>query len=155
MEGELLQKCVFKNGGQLLVIEDDVEILHFIEATVGREDIDFITSLSGEEALFELSNPNNNIKAIISDVVLPGIGGIGIARNVHKDNEDMAMMFITSVDDPSTNNLLWQHGLVYNKPIQEDFPAAVRRLIKCANLCERRSIDSNSNKKHGRRENDT
>lgn len=122
--------CDFKEG-ILLIVEDDIVSLEVMKQIIKREGIDFVTASTGEEALSILDN-NINIKAIVTDVVLPGISGIGLARSVHEKNHEMAFLFNTAICDASSSNLMWQHGIVYNKPIKEDFPAALRRLIMCA-----------------------
>lgn len=124
------------NGGVVLVVEDDLFVGKFIKTVIEREGVECILVETGEEALTAFENMK--VSAIISDVVLTGMSGIALARAVHDINKNVPIMFCTGVSDPSTLNLLWQHGLVYNKPIEEDFPAALRRLIMCAsnNLSE-------------------
>lgn len=122
-----------KNNGKILVIEDDSEILRYIEIILQREGLEYISACNAAQALSEFGLKDNNISAVLTDVVLPDISGIGIAREVHDKYPDMPFLFCTSVEDPSTSNLLWQHGMVYRKPLQEDFAAAVRRLVMCSN----------------------
>ena len=129
--GDTISNC--KLNGSVLIIADDHEVLHYIEAAIGRENVKYIVANTGAAGLSEFGRTEQNIKAIVLDSVLPDISGISVARDIHEKYPNIPILFVTSIDDPKINNLLWQHGLVYRKPIQEDFPAAFRRLILCAN----------------------
>lgn len=134
MEEEFtLTKQALPNNGTILVIEDDPELLRLMEIILEREGIGYISTSSATKGLVLERNEENNIQAVITDVILPDGSGVSIARDIHDIRPQLPFLFCTGVEDPSINNLLWQHGMVYKKPIQEDFPAAVRRLIMCAN----------------------
>jgi len=122
-----------KLNGSILVIEEDHEVLHYMEAIIERENVEYIVANTSVAALYEINREGQNIEAIILDSVLPDASGISIARDIHEKYPNIPILFVTSIEDPKINNILWQHGLVYRKPIEEDFPAAFRRLILCAN----------------------
>lgn len=147
----VITPCKLEHG-VLLVVEDDMVILDVMKNIIGREGIDYVIATSAEEALSILGDGKTDVQAIVTDVVLPGISGIGLARAVHEKHNDMAFLFCTAVNDPSTSNLMWQHGIVYNKPIVEDFPAALRRLIMCATAKTKAS--ENCELSHERRDNE-
>ena len=126
-------ECKLTNGGRVLIIESDSDGIKFIESIVNREDIDCISVTTIEEAKKVFEDLNSDIKAIIADVSFPDSDMLEVARSIHKESPDMPFLFSTPNLDPSINNLLWQHGIVYHKPLEEDFPAAIRRLVSCAN----------------------
>lgn len=134
MEKEFtLTKQFLPDDGKVLIIEDDLSTLRLIEIILEREGIEYMSACGATKAIEIEEDRDNCIRAIITDVVLVDGSGISIAREIHSKNPEMPILFSTSVDDPSTSNLMWQHGMVYHKPIREDFPAAIRRLIMCAN----------------------
>jgi len=139
--------------GLILIIEEDQEVLHYMEAIVERENVKYIVANTGVSGLEELNRIGQNIEAVILDSVLPDISGISVARDIHEKSPNIPILFVTSIEDPKISNLLWQHGLVYNKPIQEDFPAAFRRLLLCAsnNSCFYQSCYKNIERRINKR----
>ena len=68
--------------GQVLVVEDEIDIGELLSYQVKQmgHDVDFVTS--GEEALARLNKKNYDL--ILLDWMLPGLSGVEIAQLVRK-----------------------------------------------------------------------
>jgi PAS domain S-box-containing protein len=71
-------------GQCILVVEDNVEVGQFCKQIL--EDLGYRTALSvtAEEALQRLGSDGNGFDAVFSDVVMPGMGGLALARDLRE-----------------------------------------------------------------------
>ncbi|KQO89173.1 hypothetical protein ASF36_23710 [Methylobacterium sp. Leaf90] len=71
-------------GQRILVVEDNVEVGRF--ATQILEDLGYETTLAanGEEALAHLGTDGFRFDAVFSDVVMPGMNGVELARELRR-----------------------------------------------------------------------
>ncbi len=69
-------------GQRILVVEDNIEVGRF--ATQILEDLGYRTTwaVNAEEALELLGSEGNGFDAVFSDVVMPGMGGIALAKRL-------------------------------------------------------------------------
>lgn len=151
---KILTPCTLDDNGILLIVEDDVVVLEVVKHVIAREEIPYVIAGTGKEALKIINDSKLNVRAIVTDAILPDISGIGLARSVHEKDNTVPFLFCTGSSDPSASNIMWQHGLVYNKPIEEDFPAALRRLIMCAEESNKASSDGKERRVFKRRDSD-
>ena len=56
---------------------------------------DVLTAINGLDAVKKLEETRQSIDLIISDVVMPGMGGVGLFEFVGDHYPDMKMLFIT------------------------------------------------------------
>jgi PAS domain S-box-containing protein len=72
------------SGQSILIVEDNVGVGQF--ATQILEDLGYRTTLAGnaEEALDKLGRDGNGFDLVFSDVVMPGMGGVALARALQK-----------------------------------------------------------------------
>lgn len=69
----------------VLVVDDDANIGHLIKLYLEKEGYSVSVAMRGDEAL--LSFNNNNFNLIILDIMLPGLDGWDICREVRKTSE--------------------------------------------------------------------
>jgi CheY-like chemotaxis protein len=71
-------------GQRILVVEDNVGVGQF--ATQILEDLGYRTTWAGnaEEALDRLGPDGNGFDLVFSDVVMPGMGGVDLARELQR-----------------------------------------------------------------------
>ncbi len=72
------------SGQRVLVVEDNIEVGQF--ATQILEDLGYETAwaANAETALARLGADGNGFEAVFSDVVMPGMGGIALARELRR-----------------------------------------------------------------------
>ncbi|MDP4006425.1 PAS domain-containing protein [Methylobacterium sp. NEAU K] len=81
-----------QRGLCILVVEDNLEVGRF--CTQILEDLGHapIWAKSAEEALGELERTPNRFDAVFSDVVMPGIGGVALARRLQINRPDLPVV---------------------------------------------------------------
>jgi PAS domain S-box-containing protein len=72
-------------GLHILIVEDNLEVGRF--STEALQDLGYRTALvaSAEEALARLGGDGGGFDAVFSDVVMPGIGGLELAKRLRRD----------------------------------------------------------------------
>nr|WP_019903555.1 PAS domain S-box protein [Methylobacterium sp. 77] len=107
-------------GGQsVLVVEDNVEVGRF--ATQILEDIGYRTSwaANAEEALEKLGSDGAGFDVVFSDVVMPGMGGIELAKTLQRLMPDLPVLLTSGY-----SHVLAQDGLhgfeLLHKPYSAD-----------------------------------
>ena len=80
---------------RILVVDDEKELLRSIERILKREDMDVTTATCAEEALLGMqqSAPPD---LIISDLMMPGIGGLEMLKLVSRKQPDVPVILITA-----------------------------------------------------------
>ena len=79
-------------GRHVLVVEDNVEVGRFANQIL--EDFGYRTTWAGsaEEALAALEQDGANFDAVLSDVVMPGMGGIELAKTLRRRRPDLPVL---------------------------------------------------------------
>ena len=80
------------DGQCVLVVEDNVEVGRF--ATQILEDLGYRTTwaVNAEEALDKLGADGSGFDAVFSDVVMPGMGGIELAKHLQRRMPDLPVL---------------------------------------------------------------
>ena len=78
---------------KILVVDDELPVCKSIASALASEEYLVDTALSGEEAL-EMQT-KKHYDAIIIDLMMPGISGLELLKNVKKNRPDILMIMIT------------------------------------------------------------
>lgn len=73
-----------KDKSTILVVDDQAQNIELLEAYLLPQGYEIVTSANGEEALEQLSN--NKIDLILLDVMMPGMDGFEVTRNLRRNN---------------------------------------------------------------------
>jgi len=71
--------------GRILVVDDEIYIVHILDFSLGMEGYEVITALDGEEALKKIKD--NKPDLIVLDIMMPKMDGYETCK-VLKSNED-------------------------------------------------------------------
>ncbi len=84
---------------KILVVEDDPAVRDVVEHALSREGMETVTVENGEEALERLRGEPFDL--VVLDVMLPGIDGISVCRELRADGEngDIPVVMLTARDD--------------------------------------------------------
>ena len=78
----------------ILVLEDQDEIREFIVINIKRQNHTVFKAASGEEALEIVEK--NNIDVAVLDIMLPGINGLEVCKNIRRNNKYMGIIMLTA-----------------------------------------------------------
>jgi two-component system copper resistance phosphate regulon response regulator CusR len=85
---------------KILIVEDEVKTAESISQALSEEEYETATAYDGTTALSSLHNQSYDL--LITDIILPGISGIELCREVRKINDTMPILMLTalgSIDD--------------------------------------------------------
>jgi len=82
--------------GKILVVDDEVYILHILDFSLGAEGFDVITATDGEEALAKAQREKPDL--IVMDVMMPRLDGYETCRRLKNDpgTRDIPVLLLTA-----------------------------------------------------------
>ncbi len=82
----------------MLLAEDEEVVRRLVAETLGRLGYTVLTAANGEEAVALLSE---EVDLVLTDVVMPGMGGRELAAHVRDRLPDTRVLFMTGYDSDS------------------------------------------------------
>lgn len=82
------------NGGRLLVVEDDHRVRESLQRALHLEGFDVTTATDGLAALEMIASDSPD--AVILDVIMPYVDGLGVARRMRKDGDTTPILMLTA-----------------------------------------------------------
>ncbi|HAZ08193.1 MAG TPA: hypothetical protein DCZ01_06670 [Elusimicrobia bacterium] len=115
----------------ILIVEDDEAILRLNERILRERGYRVLSACGGEEALAFLKEAGSRVHLLLTDVVMPGIGGGELARRAVRLRPDLKVAFITGyIDDRELDSLKVLKGDILQKPIPPEVLAQrVREIL--------------------------
>jgi len=92
----------------LLIVEDDAAVLAVVNAMLEGSGYTILEAAHGEEALRICEAHKGNIDLLLTDVVMPGMGGRELAECVLEKNPDMRVLYMSGY----TGNAIQHHGVL-------------------------------------------
>lgn len=80
---------------KILILEDEESIRKFIKINLKRAGYEIIEAKTGEEAL-EKSLDNKDIAVAILDIMLPGINGFKVCKELRKRSKEIGIIILTA-----------------------------------------------------------
>jgi len=110
----------------ILVVDDEEQLLKLIERMLNRAGLLVETAASGEEAMAILRR-GRRFDTIVSDLMMPGMGGMQFLREIRTLDLDVPMIFLTGNPSLSTAmEAMEQGGYRYlAKPIESEHLTAI------------------------------
>ncbi len=81
---------------KILVVEDEASIREFEVINLKRSGYDVIEADTGEVALEEYLKNKDTIDIVLLDVMLPGIDGIQVCREIRKESSTVGIIMLTA-----------------------------------------------------------
>ena len=85
--------------GIVLLVEDEVGIRETIEAYLTSHGLRVLTATSGKDALMKLRAQPVKLAAVITDMVMPAMGGLDLARELEADGHQCGFIFMSGYTD--------------------------------------------------------
>ncbi len=119
------------NGRKVLVVEDDHATLTALRALLEAHHYQVLTASNGAEALRRYESLMGSVELVVSDVVMPQMGGLALYRKISEQWPQTKVLFITGHPLGKESQELLENGSVswLQKPFSiQEFNLAVRRL---------------------------
>lgn len=113
----------------ILVVDDEAVARRFLERALSRAGYHVMLANDGEQALAVLHATNRRVDLVITDLVMPGMGGHAFALNVAQLPSPPPVLYISGYERP--------HGEIAKRFLQKPFTSdalldAVRGLLPAA-----------------------
>ncbi|MDD5350205.1 MAG: PAS domain S-box protein [Chthoniobacteraceae bacterium] len=80
------------HGETVLVVDDEPEILQIIETVLGDNGWKVVTAADGLEGVAAFLNHSTQIKAVLTDMVMPNMDGLNLIRSLRKLAPDLPIL---------------------------------------------------------------
>jgi len=115
---------------KFLVVDDEKGVSDQLKDFFGKRGYNVFAATSGDEALRLVKKEKPNI--IILDIVMVGMTGIEVLREIKKINPKIRVVMLTALEDDKTRSICKELGAsaYITKPYNfEDVLKAVRKLV--------------------------
>ncbi len=82
-------------GGTILVVDDDDSVRRVTERLLRSSGFTVLTAASGAEALAVAANHRGSVDLLLSDIVMPGMSGRDLARDLSVQRPSMKILFMS------------------------------------------------------------
>jgi CheY-like chemotaxis protein len=128
-----LASDAFRGRGQtVLVVEDDPTTRQALQALLEAQNYNVLLASDGIEALQCIENTATPIELVISDIVMPEMGGVALYQTLQEQYPDLKMLFITGHPLDKESRILLEEGGVHwlQKPFSvQGFSQTVKGLL--------------------------
>jgi len=97
------ESAVAVPGRTVLVVDDEDAVRRLVSAVLRRHGFSIIEAANGREALKALAG-RNDVNLVISDVLMPELGGRELARKLKRDRPEMPVLFISGYTNQELAN---------------------------------------------------
>ena len=114
----------------ILLVEDDEPLRKLVSRILNRTGYTVVSASNGEEALRLIDSPEHTgIDLLVSDVVMPGIGGKALAEKLQARLPDLKVLFISGYPDEAVvHHGVLDEGVAY---LQKPFsPKAIIQKVQ-------------------------
>lgn len=104
----------------VLIVEDNESVRNFIQRKLGKLGFKVLAAKNGREALGLFERQNDDVKIVISDVVMPEMGGIELGKILRKNNPGLKIIGLSGYPLGIDEKEMEQAGFIecIQKPFQ-------------------------------------
>jgi two-component system cell cycle sensor histidine kinase/response regulator CckA len=100
----------------ILVVDDERDIRNLVRLLAERAGYRVVEAESAEEALGILQDGSLEPQLLLTDIVMPGMSGLGLAAQIHKLRPSLPVLFMTGFADEFQAQL--SGSVVLRKPFK-------------------------------------
>jgi len=113
------------NRKRILLLDDDLNLLHSLEFILEAADFEVTTGRDGHEGLEKIlraQSLNQTPDLLVTDVLMPGLNGLQLIDEIRRLNIRVPVLAITAYGDPKLKRELGYRGCHYyvDKPFNEE-----------------------------------
>lgn len=90
-----------KTNKKILIVEDDPNFVFILKEKFSAEGFSVLTAQDGKEGLSAIEREKPDL--VISDVLLPLLDGVDMAKKARQKSSELPVIFLTNVKDPSSS----------------------------------------------------
>jgi DNA-binding NtrC family response regulator len=121
----------------ILIVDDEEFLLQYVRLVLVRAGYGVLTAENGEEAWDLIAVNNQEIRLLLTDIVMPGsFDGFELAERVRKRHPDLPVLFMTGAPlqaSVSKDGLTGQRKLLRKPFLPDQLLTIVRESLKAAN----------------------
>jgi two-component system cell cycle sensor histidine kinase/response regulator CckA len=80
---------------QILLVDDEPAVLSLASLVIKSSGYPVLTSTNGHEGLQTFTNARDSISVLVTDVQMPLMGGIEMAKSIKSQKQDVKVIFIS------------------------------------------------------------
>src|SRR5262249_4718526 len=88
--------------GTILVVEDEAGIRALVQKFLRKQGYETLEASNGEEALAVVRAHTGAIDLLITDMVMPHLGGRELVSRLHEQRKDLKILYISGYTDDAT-----------------------------------------------------
>lgn len=88
---------MLKSDKKILIVEDDEDFIYIIQKKFASAGLSLITAKDGQQGV-EM-NIKENPDLILSDISMPKMDGIEMAKKIRETDKDVPIIFLTNIKD--------------------------------------------------------
>jgi CheY-like chemotaxis protein len=119
-------------GGTILLVEDSDVVRAVIANMLENSGLTVIQASGGKEALALSRRGDASIDLLLTDIVMPEMGGVELADRLERERPGMRILFMTGYAEEVVANegILGKHGECIGKPFtREEITKRVRKIL--------------------------
>src|ERR1700730_75431 len=120
----------------ILIVDDEEFLVEYVRVVLLRSGFTVLTARTGEEAWQLILHGQNEIRLVLTDIVMPGsFDGFELADRVHRRQPDLPVLFMTGapLEDYSSADSLVSKRMLLRKPFDPgQLLAIVRENLEAA-----------------------
>ncbi|WP_028579843.1 sigma-54-dependent transcriptional regulator [Desulfogranum japonicum] len=116
----------------LLVVDDELSMRQFLTILLQKEGYDVITAGNGREALDIVLQKDSKVDLIVTDIRMPGMGGLELLSYIKEHDSSIGVVMITAFANPEDAVAAMKHGAFdyITKPFKvEEITAVIRAAL--------------------------
>jgi DNA-binding response OmpR family regulator len=106
---------------KILVVDDEIEVCTVLKEFLDSEGYETHIALTGREALRKVQEVKPRI--VLLDIIMPGMGGIDVLKEIKKIDPTVGVIMVTAVDDHELAMQILELGAddYITKPLNLDY----------------------------------
>jgi PAS domain S-box-containing protein len=89
----------------ILVVEDEAAVRNLVSEILGKKGFRILEAKDGEEGLALFTTRGSHIDLVLSDVLMPKLGGVAMARRIHEIRSDVPIVFMSGYSENAASAL--------------------------------------------------
>ena len=91
-----------RQAATVLVVEDEAGIRALVQKFLRRHGYDILEASNGEQALEVIGRNRDSVDLLITDMLMPNMGGRELVDRLHAQGRDLKILYISGYTDDST-----------------------------------------------------